>query len=147
MNKIFSRFIQWAEKAPDGTENYTAHSLIRLTRNRLGMTQKQLAVRCAMPQSHIAKIESGKADLQIRTLRRICRALCCKLVIGLRPDKDLDAVMEERAKNLARRRVRRVAGTMEMEKQLPEKEILAELVQAETRRILDKNDSAIWEDE
>lgn len=146
MSRVLSRFIQWAEDAPEGAGDYAVHSLIRLTRNRLGMTQKQLAKRCGLPQSHIANIEKGKIDLQIETLRRICHALCCRLVIGLRPEQDLDSILEERARKLALKRVKRVAGTMVMEEQRPEEEVLSDLVEAESNKILEKRDSEIWED-
>lgn len=147
IDRVLDRFIQWAANAPERAGQYAAHSLIYLTRARLGMTQAQLAKRCGLPQSHIAKIEKGKVDVQLTTLRRIFNALRCTLVIAPQPERALDDVLREQARKLALQRVRHVAGTMAMEKQRPEDEVLEELVRAETEKLLQKRSSEIWESE
>ncbi|OGR57023.1 MAG: hypothetical protein A2X36_14905 [Elusimicrobia bacterium GWA2_69_24] len=147
MSRILDRFVRWAANAPEGAGQYAVHSLIHLTRIRLGMTQAQLARRCGLPQSHIAKIEKGKVDVQLTTLRRIFNALRCRLVIAPQPEKQLEQIITEQARKLALKRVGAVAGTMAMEKQRPEETALEALVQAETERLLKKRSSEIWEDE
>ncbi len=146
-NRVLSRFVEWAGQAPEGAKDYAVHGLIYLVRHRLGMTQAQLAKRCGLPQSHIAKIEKGKVDIQIGTLRRIFKALSCGLVVAPRPEKDLDEVIGEQARKAALKRVRRVAGTMAMEKQRPEDDVLEEMVRSETEKLLQERRSEIWEAE
>lgn len=51
------------------------HAVIRELRKEQGLTQAQLARRAGLPQSHLAKIEAGKVDMQLSTLRRLFRAL------------------------------------------------------------------------
>ncbi|MFH2201898.1 MAG: helix-turn-helix domain-containing protein [Elusimicrobiota bacterium] len=146
-SRILTRFLQWAEHAPEGASVYSTYSLIQLTRKRLGMTQAQLAKRCGLPQSHIANIETGKVDIQLETLRRIFKALRCRLVVAPQPIEDLKRVMWEQAGKLARKRVARVAGTMAMEKQRPDDDMLEDLVRAETEKLLQERSSEIWDAE
>lgn len=146
-SRILSRFVEWAAQAPEGAGDYAAHSLILLTRVRLGMTQAQLAARCGLTQSHIANIENGKVDVQLTTLRRIFKALFCHLVVAPQPLGELDQIIREQARKAALKRVRRVAGTMAMEQQRPEEDMLEELVKAETELLLQKPSSEIWEDD
>lgn len=65
-------------------EGLEPHVLIRTLRRELKMTQAQLARRAGLPQSHLAKIEGGKVDMQLGTLRRILRAMSHELVLTLR---------------------------------------------------------------
>jgi len=111
------------------------------------MTQAQLAARCGMPQSHIAKIEKGRAEMKLSTLRRILEGLFCRLVIAPQPERGLDEVLREQARRAAVSRVKRVSGTMAMEEQKPDEEMLEDLVRAETERLLQKRSSAIWDAE
>lgn len=145
MSRVLSRFIEWAAQAPEGAADYAAQSLILLTRVRLGMTQAQLAKRCGLTQSHIANIENGKVDVQLSTLRRIFKALDCRLVLAPQPLGDLDELIRRQARAAALKRVKRVSGTMAMEAQRPDEGALADLVEAETEKLLQSRSSEIWE--
>lgn len=145
MSRVLSRFIDWAAHAPEGAADYAAHSLILLTRVRLGMTQAQLAKRCGLTQSHIANIENGKVDVQLSTLRRIFSALECRLVVAPQSSGDLDDILRRQARAVAIKRVKRVTGTMAMENQRPEEGMLEELIKAETEKLLQGRSSALWE--
>ena len=142
-SRILSRLTEWASQAPEGA--IPVPRLIALLRLRLGMTQAQLAKRCGLPQSHIAKIESGKVDVQLATLQRIFKALFCQLTLAPRPDGNLDQILRAQARKAALIRVKRVAGTMAMEDQRPEAGLLEDLVQAESERLLKKRSSEIWD--
>lgn len=145
MSRVLSRFIEWAAQAPEGAADYAAQSLILLTRVRLGMTQAQLAKRCGLTQSHIANIENGKVDVQLSTLRRIFKALDCRLVLAPQPLGDLDELIRRQARAAALKRVNRVRGTMAMEAQRPDEGMLEDLVKAETEKLLQSRSSEIWE--
>jgi len=47
--------------------------LLRTARRRAHLSQRALAERAGVPQSHIARIESGQADPRVSTLRRLLR--------------------------------------------------------------------------
>lgn len=48
-------------------------------RKEKGMTQTELAERCGLSQSHIARIERGMYNFQLYTLSQIANALHCKI--------------------------------------------------------------------
>lgn len=48
---------------------------LRNRRRELGLSQRELAKRCAIPQPHISKIEQGEVDLRASTLIELARAL------------------------------------------------------------------------
>lgn len=54
--------------------------LVRAMRDRLEMTQRQLALLAGVPHSKIAKIEKGQ-DIQLRTLRQVFAGFGCTLII------------------------------------------------------------------
>lgn len=78
----------------EGAEVSDPHVAIRNLRKELGMTQAQLAKRAGMPQSHLAKIEAGKVDFQLSTLRRIFRAMYCEPVLVPRLQEKLQRIRE-----------------------------------------------------
>lgn len=63
-------------------DSSTVGSMIRARRQALGLTQLQLAALCSMKQSRISALERGD-KCNVRTLRRIAKALDCELSIGL----------------------------------------------------------------
>src|SRR5450755_1725340 len=63
---------------------------IRATRERQGLTQKELADRAGMKQNAISRIESpGYGQLSLKTLRRVASALDVGLVVRLAPFGEL----------------------------------------------------------
>ena len=51
-------------------------------RNALGMTQRELASMCGIPQSSVARIESFKTTPNLETLLKIMRPLRLRLTIS-----------------------------------------------------------------
>ncbi|MBQ9016140.1 MAG: helix-turn-helix transcriptional regulator [Firmicutes bacterium] len=51
-------------------------------RNQLGITQRELAALCGIPQSSVARIESFKTTPNIDTLIKIMRPLGLKLTVA-----------------------------------------------------------------
>ncbi len=58
------------------------------TRKKMGMSQRELAQRCGLPQSTIGRIEAGLVVPNVLTLAKMADAL--QLEISVRP-KDLPA--------------------------------------------------------
>ena len=56
-------------------------SSIIAKRNELGMSQRDLAAECGLPQSSVARIESFKTIPKLDTLLKLMRALKLKLQI------------------------------------------------------------------
>ena len=51
-------------------------------RNALGLSQRDLAEQCGIPQSSIGRIESFQTTPNLATLLKICRVLGLKLIVG-----------------------------------------------------------------
>ncbi len=58
-----------------GDADLTPGDWIRILRNYLRMTQAELAKRANITQPNLAAIESGKADPQVSTLRRVYKGM------------------------------------------------------------------------
>lgn len=92
---------------------------IRAIRRSLGLSSRQLAVRLQLSPQRITSMEEAEAreGLTLRTLHRVARALDCTLVYALVPNESLEAMVEKRALEIARRRLSNVLHTMALENQ------------------------------
>ena len=140
------RITKYAAKAPEGLETLSYSTLIRMIRDKLFMTQAQLAKRAGVPQSHIAKIEIGKMHPRLDTLEKILKALHCNLLLVPKPVQDLDAIIHERISQVAKKKVDSVTGTMRLEDQTPPFEIMEDMRHEEESKMLRNPTSKIWED-
>jgi hypothetical protein len=93
----------------------------------------------------LAGIESGKIDPQVSTLRRICDALSCDLIIEPRPRKPLKDVLRGQARSLALKRLKQTMGTMALENQAPDEEVFRQLLEKRTDEILKDERERIWQ--
>ncbi|MBI4678824.1 MAG: helix-turn-helix domain-containing protein [Elusimicrobia bacterium] len=144
--RILDLLVSYAGKAPEETGTLAPHVVIRTIRNALRMTQAQLAKRACMPQSHLAKIETGKVDVQLSTIRKILRAMFCEAVVLPKFLKSPQAAIAERIEDVARRRVARVMGTKALEKRRPDDKTLRALIRSEEGRLMGLPSSEIWEE-
>jgi transcriptional regulator with XRE-family HTH domain len=54
---------------------YSTGQRIKSLRGKKKMTQQQLALKCGFQKASLSRIESGKTNLSLLTLKRICQAL------------------------------------------------------------------------
>lgn len=120
--------------------------LLALARRSLRMTQAQLARKAGMPQSQVARFESGRGDVQLGTARRLFEALGLELVVSAAAKEPLPKVLEARIRAVARKRVARVAATMALERQEPDARALRALEEEEASRLRESGRSEIWDD-
>jgi transcriptional regulator with XRE-family HTH domain len=109
---------------------------IRILRERLRMTQAELAKGANITQPNLAAIELGKVDPRVSTLRRIYQALRCDLNIEPRLRKPVEEMLRDRARALALKRLKHTMGTMALEEQAPEKEHFKKLLEKNTDEII-----------
>lgn len=140
------RITKYAAKAPEGLETLSYSALIRMLRDKLFMTQAQLAKRAGVPQSHIAKIEIGKMHPRLDTLQKILNALHCNLLLVPKPVQDLDAIIHERIDQVAKKKVAGVAGTMRLEDQSLPSQLEEDMWHEERFKLLRNPTSKIWEE-
>ena len=116
--------------------NRTPGDWIRILRDRLRMTQAELAKRAHITQPNLAAIESGKVDPHVATLRRIYQGLWCDLNIEPRLQKPLEEILRGRAGTVALKRLKHTMGTMALEDQAPDNETFNRLLEKRTDDIL-----------
>lgn len=143
--KFIDQFLNQGSSIPQEFLGHHPRILIRMLRKRLRMTQKQLAKRVGLPQSYIAKIESGSKYPTVPMMEKILRGFHCSLVFLIVPEMDPDEVLERQALEVARKKIKYVAGTMALEEQLPNKEIIEEMIEEEKKRLLDSETTKIWD--
>ena len=92
---------------------------VRAVREALGMSTAALGARLGITAGAVTRLEQSEAADRIRldTLRRAADALGCDLVYLLVPRRPLSAVVQERARELARSQVAAVEQTMLLEDQ------------------------------
>jgi predicted DNA-binding mobile mystery protein A len=92
---------------------------VRAVREALGMSAAALAARLGTTAGAVTRLEQSEAADRIRldTLRRAADALGCDLVYLLVPRRPLNAVVRDRAHELAHRQVNAVEQTMRLEDQ------------------------------
>ena len=121
--------------------------LIALFRGQLIMSQRALARRANVPQSTISKIESGRLKPNVSTLQKILSALECDLLISVIPREGIEVIRRNQAIAKAKRKIRYLQGTMSLEMQEPDQELLKELIHDEMKDLLESSGPELWEDE
>jgi transcriptional regulator with XRE-family HTH domain len=56
-------------------------TFVRALRSALRMSQSQLARRAGVPKAHLARLERGRVDPRLSTLRRLLDAMFCDVLI------------------------------------------------------------------
>jgi predicted DNA-binding mobile mystery protein A len=120
---------------------------IRAIREALGMTTAQLAERLGIAQPSAIGLEKAEASkaITIATLERAARALDCTLVYALVPRKPLDAIVEERAREAARERLRTIGHSMTLEDQRVGEDDERMQLERLARKLIDGPGSALWD--
>jgi predicted DNA-binding mobile mystery protein A len=83
------------------------------------MSQRQLAERMGVSKRTIQSAERNEArrKIQLESLQALAEGLDCELVYAFVPRESLQASLEKRAAELARRMVETVSTSMELEEQ------------------------------
>jgi predicted DNA-binding mobile mystery protein A len=104
---------------PDDRFHPPPKGWIRAIRDAIGMSGVQMASRLGVRPQTVEAIEKSEAadSIQLNTLRRAAEALDCTLVYALVPRTSLEDAVEQRARKIAFRDLRRVAHTMKLEAQ------------------------------
>lgn len=120
---------------------------IKAIREALGMTTTQFGKRLGVSQSTALGFEKSEVSkgITLETLERAARALNCRLVYALVPSKPLELLVEDQARELAKKRLRATSHSMALEDQrvdeADERDHLERLVQ----KLLNQPGSALWE--
>ncbi len=110
---------RFEELAPLAQVRRPSRGWIRAVRETLGMTTRQFAERLGIKQPSLVELEKSEAagNITVKSLERAAEALGCRFVYALVPAKPLTDTIEERALQLARRKLAAVEQTMRLEDQ------------------------------
>ena len=122
---------------------------IKAVRGALGMNTRQLADRVGVEQSNITRLEEREpqGNVTLERLAKAAKAMNCKLIYAVVPDDrygDLEAIIDERARDLAQQLVRRTEHSMRLEKQGAADADLGKEVDGLANQLKSKMDSRIW---
>ena len=92
---------------------------IRAIRDALGLSTRQLGDRLGVSKSRITRIEQDEVNggVTLKTMRRVADAFECVFVYGFVPRKTLEDTLRNQARQVAKKRMLRVAHTMALEDQ------------------------------
>jgi predicted DNA-binding mobile mystery protein A len=121
---------------------------VRAIRQALGMTTAQLAQRLNIAQPSVVGLEKAEASkaITIETLERAARALDCTLVYALVPRKPLETLVQERAHEMARERLRTVSHSMALEDQRVREDDQRTQFERLAQKLIDGPGSALWDE-
>ena len=93
--QAINELIRFVERAPNAA-GHSAGFYLRALRGKLRMSQAQLSRRSGVDQGQIARIELGKVEPELKTLRKLFGALFCDLLIIPKPRQHLGDALAAR---------------------------------------------------
>lgn len=121
---------------------------VKAIREALGMTTAQLAKRLGIAQPSAVGLEKAEAAkaITLETLERAARALDCTLVYALVPRQPLEAIVQQRASEKARTRLRTISHSMALEDQRVREEDEHEQLDRLVKKLVEGPGSALWDE-
>ena len=121
---------------------------IKAIRTSLGMSMQQLGNKLNISKQGVLDIERREKDgsISIKSLREVAHVMDMKLVYGFIPlDGTLDALIEKKAKELAKQIVMRTAHTMQLEDQAISNERIEAAIRERTAAIQNEMPKILWD--
>ncbi|HEY4215476.1 MAG TPA: mobile mystery protein A [Steroidobacteraceae bacterium] len=125
-----------------------ARGWIKALREALGMTTAQLAKRLGVAQPSVVGLEQAEASkaITLKTLERAARELDCTLVYVLVPRKPLESLVQERARQTARKRLHTISHSMALENQRVIEDDERAQLERLAQKLIDGPGSALWDE-
>ncbi len=121
---------------------------IKAIRTSIGMSMQQLGNKLNISKQGVLDIERREKDgsISIKSLREVAHVMDMKLVYGFIPlDGTLDALIEKKAKELAKQIVMRTAHTMQLEDQANSNERIEAAIRERTAAIQNEMPKILWD--
>ncbi|WEK33926.1 MAG: mobile mystery protein A [Candidatus Pseudobacter hemicellulosilyticus] len=120
---------------------------IKVIRESLGMSTRQLAQRVGIDQSRITRLENAEidGDLKLSSLKKIAEGLNMRFVYAIVVEGSLEEMMLEQAKKIALKRMAQVNQTMKLEKQELSDEQKAKALEDLIQKILVEEPKDFWD--
>lgn len=122
---------------------------IRTIRDALGMSTAVLAKRLACQKSNVTTIEQRerKGTITLETLERFAEAMDCKLVYSLVPIEPFSKILENKAREVAHKRVQTINHSMRLEKQELTEKQLQQQEESLVQELLQEHPKKLWNDD
>jgi len=113
------------------------------------MTTAQLGKRIGVSQPRVVEIEKAevRGAITLESLQRAANALDCRLVYALVPRQPLETLIEERAEEIAMRRLESTAHSMALEAQSVAREDEQEQLRQLVQKLVEQSGSRLWGDD
>lgn len=98
---------------------------IKSIREALGMSTAQMGKKVGIDQSRISRIENAevRGDVKLSSLMKIAESLDMQFVYAFIPKQSLEDMVQQQAKSIALKRMKRLNNTMRLEEQeLPDEQ-------------------------
>jgi len=120
---------------------------VKAIREALGMTSAQLGKRLGVSQPRALAIEKAEVSgaITLDSLEQAAHALDCKLVYALVPRRSLEATIEQRATELADRKIKPTTHSMALEAQSVGAAEQQEQLMVLRKKLIEKSGSELWE--
>lgn len=120
---------------------------VKAIREALGMTSAQLGKRLGVSQPRALAIEKAEVNgaITLDSLEQAAHALDCKLVYALVPRRSLEATIEQRATELADRKIKSTTHSMALEAQSVGAAEQQEQLMVLRKKLIEKSGSELWE--
>jgi predicted DNA-binding mobile mystery protein A len=122
---------------------------LKAIREALGMTTTQLAKRLGVAQSRVVAIEQAetKGSITLGSLEKAAQALDCQLLYALVPRHSLGETIENRALQVAKKRMQSASHTMALEAQGVDEADASEQLKRLVQQLVAKGGSKLWEED
>lgn len=137
---------RFAASDPAGLRTRPAVGWMRAVRGALGMSQADLARRLGVSPPAVTDLERREREdaITIGKLAEVARAMDCTFVYAFVPNSTLEDTVQREARRRAVESAAYVGRTMGLEAQGLDAERAGELVDRETRRVIEEH--RVWHD-
>lgn len=121
---------------------------LKALRLALGMSSQQVAKKLSVTRQGVQDMERREKDgsITIKALREVANALEMQLVYGFVPkDGSLDALVERKARELAKQIVLRTSNTMKLEDQENSQERIEKAIEERVSAIKSEMPKTLWD--
>lgn len=126
---------------------YPSSGWIKVIREALGMSLRQLGKKANLDPSRISRLEKAEVsgELKLSTLRKVAEALDMEFVYAFVPKNDLETLVREQAKKIAIDRMSKLNHTMRLEQQELSEEEKKKSLQNMIDKIVFEEQKKLWD--
>ena len=121
---------------------------IRAIRSALNMSMQQLGKKMSKSRQSVNKLEQREKDgtISLNSLKEVAKALDMQFVYGFIPkDGSLEALIERKANEIAKRIVLRTSNTMKLEDQENSKQRIEIAIKERAQSIINETPKILWD--